>query len=157
MSAALGPTREGRFLLPGTDRRPADVFIPQWTGGRDTALDVTVTHPMQRGMVRGAAAEAGHAVRAAHKRKMDGSAEECAQEGIVFRPLAVETLGGWHPVAVEEVNKLAAALARQTGEDEKEATRHLWQRLGLQLQRGNSTMFANRMPRYSDPTIDGVE
>jgi hypothetical protein len=51
---------------------------------------------------------------------------------------------------VEEVNKLAAALARQTGEDEKEATRHLWQR--LQLQRGNSMMFTNRIP-----TIDGAE
>ena len=37
------------------------------------------------------------------------------------------------------------------------ATRHLWQRLGLQLQRGNSMMFTNRMPTYSDPTIDGVE
>ena len=46
----------------------------------------------------------------------------------------METLGGWHPEAVEEVNKLAAAQARQTGEDEKEATRHVWQRLGLQLQ-----------------------
>jgi hypothetical protein len=37
VSAALGPTREGRFLLPGNDRRPADLFIPHWTGG-ETAL-----------------------------------------------------------------------------------------------------------------------
>jgi hypothetical protein len=58
---------------------------------------------------------------------------------------------------MEEVNKLAAALSRQTGEDEKEATRHLWQRLGLQLQRGNSMMFTNRMPSYCDPPIDGAE
>ena len=27
-SAALGPTKEGRFLLPGSDRRPADILIP---------------------------------------------------------------------------------------------------------------------------------
>jgi hypothetical protein len=45
-------------------------------------------------------------------------------------------------VAVDETNKLAAALPRQTGEDKKVATRHLWQRLGVQLQRGNSMMFS---------------
>ena len=28
VAAALGPVREGRFLIPGTDRRPADIFIP---------------------------------------------------------------------------------------------------------------------------------
>ena len=43
VSAALGPTREGRFLLPGGDRRPADILIPNWTRGKDSALDVTVT------------------------------------------------------------------------------------------------------------------
>ena len=29
-SAALNPTKDSRFLLPGRDRRPADVFIPSW-------------------------------------------------------------------------------------------------------------------------------
>ena len=28
VSASLGPSREGRFLLPGDDRRPADVLVP---------------------------------------------------------------------------------------------------------------------------------
>ena len=42
VSAGLGPTREGRFLLPGQGAKPADVLIPHWTGGKDTALDVTV-------------------------------------------------------------------------------------------------------------------
>ena len=41
VSAGLGPTREGRFLLPGQGAKPADVLIPHWTGGKDTALDVT--------------------------------------------------------------------------------------------------------------------
>ena len=46
VSAGLAPTKEGRFLLPGDDRRPADVFIPYWAGGRDAALDVTVVNPL---------------------------------------------------------------------------------------------------------------
>ena len=42
-AASLGPSKEIRFLLLGTDRRPADVYLPYWSGGRDTAWDVTVT------------------------------------------------------------------------------------------------------------------
>ena len=42
MAAGLGPVKEGRFLLPGQDRRPADVLLPYWNGGKDAALDVTV-------------------------------------------------------------------------------------------------------------------
>ena len=45
--AGLAPMKEGRALLPGTDKRPADIFIPHWAGGLDAALDVTVTHPLQ--------------------------------------------------------------------------------------------------------------
>ena len=41
-SSNLAPRKEENALLPGTNARPADVLIPHWTGGRDTALDVTV-------------------------------------------------------------------------------------------------------------------
>ncbi len=114
VKAALGPTREGRFLLPGGDRRPADILIPNWTRGRDSALDVTVTHPLQQATVAGAAVTPGHAAEAAYRRKMADSAGDCDREGIQFLPLAAESLGGWHPVAVAQVEKLAVALARHT-------------------------------------------
>ena len=45
-SANLGPTKEERALIPGRGNKPADVLIPSWTGGRDTALDVTVVSPL---------------------------------------------------------------------------------------------------------------
>ena len=31
-SANLAPRKEDNALLPGTDARPADVFVPHWTG-----------------------------------------------------------------------------------------------------------------------------
>ena len=31
-SASLAPVKEGRFLLPGRDARPADLLIPRWEG-----------------------------------------------------------------------------------------------------------------------------
>ena len=60
VAAGLGPVREGRFLLPGTDRRPADVLVPNWVGGKDAALDVTIITPLQAATMPGAANTAGH-------------------------------------------------------------------------------------------------
>ena len=56
-------------------------------------------------MVNEAAEVAGHALQAAHKRKLDKSREPCNRQGIVFLPLAVESLGAWYPLAVKEVKK----------------------------------------------------
>ena len=144
-AAGLGPVLEARFLLPG-GRKPADVLIPNWRRGQDAALDVTVINSLQDATVEGEAAEAGHALKVAYNRKVQKVGEVCRREGIAFIPLAVEALGGWHEVAVAEVRKLSAALARQRGDEEKEAARRLFQRLSLLLMRGNAALFTNRMP-----------
>ena len=82
-AAGLGPVKEGRFLLPGADRRPADVFLPNWTGGLDAALDVTVVHSLQDATVAGAADTAGHALSFAYERKMAAA----AGQGGCYSPL----------------------------------------------------------------------
>ena len=76
-AAALNPVKEGRFLLPGADRRPADVFLRGWQGGQDAALDVTVTNPLKDDTRAGAAASPGHAAGQAYERKMRTSADAC--------------------------------------------------------------------------------
>ena len=73
MAANLGPTREGRALLLGSGGKPADVFIPHWAGGRDAALDVTVTHPLQDRTRAGAATTPGYALNIAYDRKVAGA------------------------------------------------------------------------------------
>ena len=60
VAAGLRPVREGRFLLPGTDRRPADVLVPNWAGGKDAAMDVTTITPIQAATMLAAAHTAGH-------------------------------------------------------------------------------------------------
>ena len=146
VSAALGPTREERGLIPGSDRRPGDIFIPYWTGGKGTALDVTVTNPLQIATVAQASITAGHALTVAYNRKMRDAAEVCRRQGITFLPLAAESLGGWHPVAEEQVRKLAGAISRHTGQELEEAQRHLWQSLSVHLMKGNAALLANRIP-----------
>ena len=70
-------------------------------------------------------------------------------------PMVTESFGRWHEVAVKEVERLGAALIRQSGQNEDEAVRHLWGKLAFLLQRGNSAMLANRVPDFPAPAIDG--
>ena len=158
VSASLGPTKEGRFLVPGTGDRPADVLIPHWTGGRDTALDVTVINPLQSATVAQAATTPGHALNVAFDRKVKKAGAACQAAGIEFIPLPAETLGGWHDVAVQQVKKLGAALARQQGkteQEEAETIRHLFQRLSISLMKGNASLFINRYQTFPSAQIDG--
>ena len=94
ISAALGPTREERALLPGTEAKPADILLPGWSGGKDTALDVTVVNPLHTKYINQSAVVSGHALRKAYERKMTRHGDSCKEAGMVFRPLPMDTLGG---------------------------------------------------------------
>ena len=66
----------------------------------------------------------------------------------MFLPMPVETLGGWHEEAVDQVKKLAVAKARQKGEDQGDSVRRLFQLLSVLLVKGNAALFLSR-----DPTL----
>ena len=157
-SADLGPTKEERHMLPGTIARPGDVTIRRWSNGKDGAIDVTVTSPLAVSNVAGAAAEAGASLAKAYQRKIRDTAEACRQEGLVFLPFAMETLGGLHSGAVTQVKQLAAALARCKGSEESEVTSQLFGRLSLTLMRGNAMMLSTRChgDDFPLPEIDGI-
>ena len=120
-------------------------------------MDVTVVNPLQAATLAGAATTPGHALSFAYNRKVRGAEEDCRRQGIAFLPMAAESLGGWHGVAEAEVKKLGAALARNSGQEEGEAARHLWGRLGILLQRGNAAILGNRVPTHPSATINGMD
>ena len=109
-------------------------------------MDVTVIKPLQVATVTQAAQSPGHALKVAHQRKLDKSWQPCHEQGIVFLPLAVESLGGWHKSAIAEVKKLGSALARHTGDDESTTVNHLFQQLSLAVMKGNASLLNNRNP-----------
>ena len=65
--------------------------------------------------------------------------------------MPIESLGGWHPEAAQQVKKIGAAKARQTGEEEDEAIAQLFQKLAVLLARGNAALLLNRIPSFPDP------
>ena len=109
-----------------------------------------MTHPLKEGTVQEASVTAGHALSVAYDTKVRGAAESCRQAGIAFIPLALESLGGWHSVAAEEVRRIGTALARHTGEDEIKCCRELFQKMSLLVQKGNAALFNNRVPDDHD-------
>ena len=62
-SAALAPRKEVPSLIPGSQSRPADIYLPNWERGQPAALDVTVISPLQPLILHRAASSAGHAIR----------------------------------------------------------------------------------------------
>ena len=74
------------------------------------------------------------------------TADLCDQQGIAFIPMAAESLGGWHKVALEQLRKLGSALARHTGQEEGETISHLLTRASVLLQKGLSSLLLNRIP-----------
>ena len=153
--ASLGPAREERALLPGNDARPADVFLPGWSAGRDAALDVTVVSPLQAQLRRRASEEAGSASEHRYIEKLGRYHEVCEREGIHFLPIVVETLGGWHRGAVDTLTKLGRQLASHTGREEAETVRHLFKRLGILLVKGNAALLLSRTPSFVQAEVDG--
>ena len=82
-----------RSQVPGAARRrPADVFIPGWPA----ALDLAITSPHRLGAPPEAVttARAAAAAYENHKRAYLGTADDCAAQGVQFRPIVVEPSGG---------------------------------------------------------------
>ena len=96
VSASLAPLREERALLPGIEQRPADVLLPNFSGGLHCCVDVCVVSSLQTQLVAGAAEEAGYALQHRYTQKWDKYGPACQAEGLVFQPVPVEV---W--VAVE--------------------------------------------------------
>ena len=153
-AAALNPIKEGQHLLPGNNRRPADIYLRGWAAGRDAALDVTVTNPLQQATIQGAATSPGHALRARFSSKMNSAAEQCQAQGISFLPLVFESLGGWDEHAVMELKKLSSALSRNSGEDENELWRKTTCRISIILMKGNAALLSGRFPISSDEFLE---
>ena len=75
-------------------RKTTHVYLPCWKSGQSAALDITVTSSLQPNIISHAAEKSGYAIEAAEDRKYAQYENCCAQQRILFVPLAIEVLGG---------------------------------------------------------------
>ena len=154
-SAALGPRKETLALIAGSRSRPANIFLPNWCGGRPAALDFTVISPLQHLTLAGAASVRGHALQVAEDRKRAAHHANCGAAGVVFLPITVEALGGWIEGAVFHISKIGRLMGQRLGLPPNETTKHLFQRLAICLWKGNALLWSHRFPPPS-AWVDGI-
>ena len=151
--AGLRPELEkSRLLLPArpsdaaSDRRPADIYLPCWTGGLPAALDFAVTAPQRQAIVGEAARNPLAAAIDYMQTKRDhlGTQETCESQGIRFQPMVCETSGAWAPEALEVLQLLCKAAAAQTGIPHCEFLQDTLARCGAATRRANARAHFKR-------------
>ena len=154
-SAALAPRKEVPSLIPGSQHRPADVYLPCWKGGRPVALDITVISTMQQSTIQPAADNQVHALLVAETRIFGTHGPACQAAGIPFIPLAIETQGGLSDATAEIISGIGRLIGQRFGVSPHESSRHLFQRLAISLWKGNATAWIHRCLPPA-PNVDGV-
>ena len=121
------------------------------------ALNVTVISPLQKLTMLEVSVIQGHALSVADRRKRASHQSACQAVGLSYVPLAVETLGGWSEEPVETIRHMyiSQLQGQRLGLSILETIAHLFQRLAVQLRRGNACMWAMRIPVWS-PCIDSI-
>ena len=117
--AALSPQLEKQYIHPGTEMKPADLFIPTWSAGKPLALDISVVSLTQSHLSLYNHTET-EKLCAAHWREEQKNTkylEAHHSQNILFIPMAVETFGGWglesRPVFAILRTEFQVVLARQ--------------------------------------------
>ena len=122
--AGLAAYAEKRNLLSENDReRPADIFIPVWgRGGESACLDVRIASTFsQKGLEQvawGSEAKEGVAssvAEAAEWEKTDKYGAKCRREGYLFIPLVCESTGGLGQGLVNFFRDLADRIVAHAG------------------------------------------
>jgi len=154
-SAGLLPELEKTGILPGSQERPADIFVGRWPGGGPAALDVAVVSPLKKEYVQGAAVVSLSAAAAYADRKagMEQTERRCRERGVRFVPLVVETFGAWCEESRQIIQQIAGlGVPRQEGSVPQDAVRLLFQRLSVELVRSNAQIQERRRDRLWLPS-----
>ena len=122
---------------------------------RPAALDVTIISPLQPQTLQQAASTQGSALAVAEQCKKTVHQNNCNNAGILFLPLAMETLGGWSHDSFLTLSCIGRHLANRFGLPPLEASHHLLQRLSVTLWRFNASMWLNRFLALP-PQVDGL-
>ena len=161
-AAGLQPTLEKPGLLPPSPDapcqnrgRPADIFLPVWTGGRPAALDFAITSPTRPEVLKLSSNAAGAAATeyAQRKRSHMQTEADCSRQGILFVPMVAETTGGWDPSALQVWKAIARAEGVRTGQRACAILERHLQSLSVAIRRAAALAVLRRGREGSDVIV----
>jgi hypothetical protein len=145
IKAAKNPRKEVLHILgKDNDYKPADLFIPNHTLGRDSCLDVGIANPMCQSYYIKSALFPLHAANTYSEKKSTKYSELCNKQSMNYFPICGECTGGWTTTSHEIFKFLFTASAKRYGIPEFVAKRNFYEKLSFYLQKSNAQMILKR-------------
>ena len=141
-SAGYPSVTEPRNLSEGDSKRPDGRTLSLWAKGKPLIWDYTCRDTVCSSYSLKTSKEAGYAADVAEKEKADKYQE--FTHDFNFTPVANETLGSWGKSSIKFIQDVGSRIAERTGE--KRSTSYLFQRLGINTQRGNAASILGTLP-----------
>ena len=141
-SAQATSITEPPGLARSDGKRPDGLTLFPWEKGRCLVWDFTCRDTLASCYVSSTSQEAGSAAAKAEKDKMVHYLELTSTFTVM--PVATETLGSWGPSGLKFLTEIGSRIAAHTGE--KRSTSHLFQRIGVAIQRGNVASIRGTVP-----------
>ena len=111
----LGVKEEKRHLFDVSSERPADVFIPEWKGGKNAWIAVAVVSPLGTAVWSNATRKRCYAASKTEASKKRHYLEEANKKNAIFIPCVMEEFGGFGAEAVQFLKSLAYGYSAQRG------------------------------------------
>ena len=127
--------------VAGSQRRPADVWVPRGQSGKGEAFDFAVSSGLQSELVHPVVDVPGLVFQRyeAMKRSFKDTAQMCESEGFVFTPMVLEAhSGGLSPTFRSAVDWIAKRQATCQHEDPEFVSLKIAQRISCTLHRENA-------------------
>ena len=149
-AAAWGPVKEKPFLLPGSCERPADILIPNYSAGKDLAVDFAVTCPLQSAYLHEAANTSLYACNKYAEDIKLAKFQNCVQlEGLDYLPFVFESFGGLSMDTESFISKLATSISHRFGDSRHVVLANIFQNVACILNKSIARSISSRFPDFS--------
>ena len=130
-------------LAAGISDRMGDLVLFNWYECKDVYLDFTVVNSLCESY-RNLSAK-GEAAEKRFNEKMNKYKDTIQKEKVTFKPMVVETLGGWHTEAVRYFKDFADKIANKNQTCPGNERKYLMTSMSIRLQKMNGEMLAHRL------------
>ena len=145
--ASWGPKKETPHIFPSSSERPADIFVPNYSLGKDLVLDVAVTCPLQHKYYHSAAQSAGFACNTyADEVKIKNYQERVENEGCTYLPAVFESFGGFSQDHPDFLFKLSKGMSLRLNESKSTITKYMYENLSCALMKSIARCISSRFP-----------
>ena len=142
-------------LCGDSNARPGDIYHPDFERGRPTYFDITVRNSLQPTYMVKAACQAGVAAEAGEREKDSSYKDIVSENGGVFYPLVVESLGLWSPSSLQTLKSICRRTTFHRHLTMSQAMSYFHQRLSIKLWLYNAKIILERLSvDCSDDVLD---